>query len=385
MIKKPGIFTEEIVLKNPNLSERKKILENFLKNLKIDGKVFLNDLAKKTQNFASGDLFEFVLMAIFFFISRITTKFYKGIFTTKVKSLKSIFPIKKIDFELSFEKFKTKNPKFSDTNFFPILWNDIGGLDKIRKVMSNYIIEPIKKFSQNNLLNQKGVGFLLYGPPGCGKTLIAQAVANESGAKFIGVKGPEIFDKFLGESERSIRTIFSKARSQAPTIIFFDEIDSIANKRSGNENTNPNGATDRVLNQLLTEMDGFESNSLVYIIAATNRPDIVDKALLRPGRIDKNLFIPLPNKRERIRILKTILKKFQILPYLDLKLFSKNICVGFSGADLMSSARESNLDIEKKKIFYCIFKSDFKKIGLSFCFFLGSKNIINGCRKVKKN
>jgi ribosome biogenesis ATPase len=251
--------------------------------------------------------------------------------------------------------------------------------------MSDYIIEPIKKIYKDNFFQQKSYGFLLYGPPGCGKTLIAQAVANESGAKFIGVKGPEIFDKFLGESERSIRSIFSKARSLAPSIIFFDEIDSIGNKRNGPENLNSNGANDRVLNQLLTEMDGFESNKSVFIIAATNRPDIIDRALLRPGRIDKNLFIPLPNQKERIRILKTILKKFDSLPYLNLNLFSKVICKGFSGADLMSVAREAFINLEKERIYYLTLQTTCQKIEFSLGLFFGTKNILEGYKNVQKN
>jgi len=263
------------------------------------------------------------------------------------------------DFELSLKKIRFKENIFFKKNPSEVFWTDIGGLENIRRVVSKYIIEPIKKFHKIVAKNQKGFGFLLYGPPGCGKTLIAQAIANESSATFIGVKGPEIFDKFLGESEKTIRSIFSKARVNSPTIIFFDEIDSIGGKRSDNGNNSQNVANDRVLNQLLTELDGLETNKSVYVIAATNRPDIIDRAILRPGRIDKFLFVPLPNQYERLRILKTILKKLIHLPYYDISLFTRQMCLNFSGADLMGAVRESILDCEEKKISYISIKSSF--------------------------
>jgi ribosome biogenesis ATPase len=144
---------------------------------------------------------------------------------------------------------------------------------------------------------------LLCGPPGCGKTLVAKAVANESRANFIAVNGPELLNKYVGESEKAIRQLFQRARDSAPCIIFFDEIDSLCARR-GTENA----ATERVVNQLLTELNGLEDRKQVFVIAATNRADIIDPAILRPGRLDKLLFIPLPDKTDRLSILQTLMK-----------------------------------------------------------------------------
>jgi ribosome biogenesis ATPase len=140
---------------------------------------------------------------------------------------------------------------------------------------------------------------LLYGPPGCGKTLVARAVSNESKANFISIKGPELLNKYVGESEKAVRMLFKRAMSSAPCVIFFDELDSLCPKR-GSEN---NSSSERVVNQLLTEMDGLEERRGVFVIAATNRPDIIDPAMLRPGRLDKLLYVPLPTKEDRLQIL----------------------------------------------------------------------------------
>jgi len=148
-------------------------------------------------------------------------------------------------------------------------------------------------------------GVLLYGPPGCGKTLLAKAVANESRANFISIKGPELLNKYVGESERAIRELFRRARSSAPCVIFFDEIDSICPKRGSDSNQ----VTERVVNQLLTELDGMEDRKNVFVIAATNRPDIIDDAMLRPGRLDKLLYVPIPTESDRASILRALIRK----------------------------------------------------------------------------
>lgn len=158
------------------------------------------------------------------------------------------------------------------------------------------IVEPIinpENFKRVGLHAPAGV--LLFGPPGCGKTLVAKAVSNESRANFISIKGPELLNKYVGESEKAVRQLFKRARASAPCVIFFDELDSLCPKR-GSEN---NSSSERVVNQLLTEMNGLEERGDVFIIAATNRPDIIDPAMLRPGRLDKLLYVPLPTKSDR--------------------------------------------------------------------------------------
>ncbi|XP_031511278.1 nuclear valosin-containing protein-like isoform X1 [Papio anubis] len=186
-----------------------------------------------------------------------------------------------------------------------VTWADIGALEDIREELTMAILAPVRnpdQFKALGLVTPAGV--LLAGPPGCGKTLLAKAVANESGLNFISVKGPELLNMYVGESERAVRQVFQRAKNSAPCVIFFDEVDALCPRRSDRET----GASVRVVNQLLTEMDGLEARQQVFIMAATNRPDIIDPAILRPGRLDKTLFVGLPPPTDRLAILKTITK-----------------------------------------------------------------------------
>jgi ribosome biogenesis ATPase len=186
---------------------------------------------------------------------------------------------------------------------------------------------------------------LLYGPPGCGKTLLAKAVANEAKANFISIKGPELLNKYVGESERAIRSLFIRAKNSSPCIIFFDELDALVPKRS-QENNN---SSERVVNQLLTEMDGLEDRKQIFIIAATNRPDIIDPAMLRPGRLDKLLYVPLPDFNDRCSILETITKHLNLDNDIDLnKINGDKRMEGFSGADIAALVREAQLHALKR-------------------------------------
>ncbi|CAI0379087.1 unnamed protein product [Linum tenue] len=181
-------------------------------------------------------------------------------------------------------------------------------------------------------------GILLYGPPGtgktlgCGKTLLAKAIANECQANFISVKGPELLTMWFGESEANVRDLFDKARQSAPCVLFFDELDSIAVQRGGSQG-DAGGAGDRVLNQLLTEMDGMSAKKTVFVIGATNRPDIIDPALLRPGRLDQLIFIPIPDEKSRLQIFKSCLRKSPVSRRVDLEALAR-MTAGFSGADI---------------------------------------------------
>jgi ribosome biogenesis ATPase len=212
----------------------------------------------------------------------------------------------------------------------------------VREELKMSIVEPIlnpHRFKQIGLSAPAGV--LLYGPPGCGKTLVARAVANESKANFISIKGPELLNKYVGESEKAVRSLFKRANSSAPCVIFFDELDSLCPKR-GSEN---NSSSERVVNQLLTEMDGLEDRDGVYVIAATNRPDIIDPAMLRPGRLDKLLYVPLPSKEDRLEILKTACRKVPISSDVNLQEIAFDAaCQGYSGADLAALVREAQLN-----------------------------------------
>ncbi|XP_028676663.1 nuclear valosin-containing protein-like [Erpetoichthys calabaricus] len=232
-----------------------------------------------------------------------------------------------------------------------VTWADIGALEDIREELSLAILAPVRNPEQFKALGLTApAGILLAGPPGCGKTLLAKAVANESGLNFISVKGPELLNMYVGESERAVRQVFQRARNSAPCVIFFDEIDALCPRRSDHES----GASVRVVNQLLTEMDGLETRKQVFIMAATNRPDIIDPAVLRPGRLDKSLYVGLPQPQERFAILQTITKcgKRPLLqPDVNLKEIALDErCTGFTGADLSALVREASINALRGQI-----------------------------------
>ena len=176
-------------------------------------------------------------------------------------------------------------------------------------------------------------GVLFYGPPGCGKTLLAKAVANECSSNFISVKGPELLTMWFGESEGNVREVFDKARAAAPCVLFFDELDSVGVARGSGAGGDAGGAGDRVLNQLLTEMDGAGQKKNLFFIGATNRPEILDEALIRPGRLDQLIYIPLPDQIARLGIIKAVLRKSPVAPNVSMD-FLASQCEGFSGADM---------------------------------------------------
>jgi transitional endoplasmic reticulum ATPase len=214
-----------------------------------------------------------------------------------------------------------------------VTWADIGGLEKVKQELKETIQYPLdypEKFDKFGLPPSKGI--LFYGPPGCGKTLLAKAVANECQANFISIKGPELLTMWFGESEANVREVFDKARSSAPCVLFFDELDSIAGAR-GSGGGDAGGAGDRVINQILTEMDGVGARKQVYIVGATNRPDILDPAITRPGRLDQLVYIPLPDQPARIGIINATLRKAPVSDEVNRNLLAEKTN-GFSGADL---------------------------------------------------
>ena len=237
-----------------------------------------------------------------------------------------------------------------------VTWEDIGGLDTVKKELQELVQYPVEhpeKFLKFGMQPSRGV--LFYGPPGCGKTLLAKAIANECQSNFISIKGPELLTMWFGESEANVRDIFDKARSAAPCVLFFDELDSIAKSRGGGGGGDAGGASDRVINQILTEMDGMGSKKNVFIIGATNRPDIIDSAILRPGRLDQLIYIPLPDDGSRTSILKANLRKTPVSKKVDIKFLAK-ITKGFSGADLTEICQRAcklaireNIEAEIKK------------------------------------
>ncbi|CAB9529521.1 metalloprotease FTSH [Seminavis robusta] len=232
-----------------------------------------------------------------------------------------------------------------------ITWDDIGAMDEIRQEITMSVLEPIRNPEKFKMLGLSlPAGVLLYGPPGCGKTLLAKAVANESGANFISVKGPELLDKYVGESERAVRLVFERARSSSPCIVFFDELDSLCPKR-GSSGEGGSGVSERVVNQLLTEMDGLESRRSVFVIAATNRPELIDPAMMRPGRLDKLLYVPLPSVDDRVSILTALSAKVKFGPDVVLDTIGRSEKAnGYSGADCAALLREAGLAVLKEDL-----------------------------------
>merc|ERR1711970_268054 len=212
-----------------------------------------------------------------------------------------------------------------------VKWDDIGGLEDTKRSLQEMILYPIdhpEKFEKFGMHPSRGV--LFYGPPGCGKTMLAKAVATECSANFVSIKGPELLTMWFGESEANVREAFDKARSAAPCVLFFDELDSIGTARGGG---GAGGAGDRVMNQLLTEIDGVGVKKNVFFIGATNRPELLDEALLRPGRLDQLIYIPLPDLPARQGILEATFKKSPVAPNVPMSFVAQKT-EGFSGADL---------------------------------------------------
>uniref|UniRef100_A0A453EFV2 Uncharacterized protein n=1 Tax=Aegilops tauschii subsp. strangulata TaxID=200361 RepID=A0A453EFV2_AEGTS len=327
-----GRFDREIDIGVPDEVGRLEVLRIHTKNMKLDEDVNLEVVAKDTHGYVGADLAALCTEAALQCIREKTDMIDLEDDTIDAEILNSM--------AVTNDHLKTAlvgtNPSALRETIVEVpnvTWNDIGGLDGVKRELQEtvqYPVEHPEKFEKFGMSPSKGV--LLYGPPGCGKTLLAKAIANECQANFISIKGPELLTMWFGESEANVREIFDKARQSAPCVLFFDELDSIATQRGGRVG-DAGGAADRVLNQLLTEMDGMNAKKTVFIIGATNRPDIIDSALLRPGRLDQLIYIPLPDEASRHQIFKACLRKSPVAKDVDLGALAR-FTAGFSGADI---------------------------------------------------
>uniref|UniRef100_M8ATS8 Cell division cycle 48-like protein n=1 Tax=Aegilops tauschii TaxID=37682 RepID=M8ATS8_AEGTA len=327
-----GRFDREIDIGVPDEVGRLEVLRIHTKNMKLDEDVNLEVVAKDTHGYVGADLAALCTEAALQCIREKMDVIDLEDDTIDAEILNSMAVIN--------DHLKTAltgtNPSALRETVVEVpnvSWNDIGGLDGVKRELQEtvqYPVEHPKKFEKFGMSPSKGV--LFYGPPGCGKTLLAKAIANECQANFISIKGPELLTMWFGESEANVREIFDKARQSAPCVLFFDELDSIATQRGGRVG-DAGGAADRVLNQLLTEMDSMNAKKTVFIIGATNRPDIIDSALLRPGRLDQLIYIPLPDEASRHQIFKACLRKSPVAKDVDLGALAR-FTAGFSGADI---------------------------------------------------
>ncbi len=347
-LRRPGRFDREIEIKVPNERGRREIFQIHTRNMPLDNKmVLIKDFAQITHGFVGADISavcrEAAMSALRRYLPRIDLE-SEIIDPELLEQIK----VTRDDFEQALKEVLPSGIREVFVEIPNVNWNQVGGLNELKQKLIEAVDWPLshpKIFKRMGIRPPKGV--LLYGPPGCGKTLLARAIATESKANFISIKGPELLSKWVGESEKAIREVFRKAKMAAPCIIFFDEFDSVAPSR-GRFNSD-SGVTEKVLSQFLTELDGLEVMKDIVVIAATNRPDILDTALIRPGRIDRILLVPPPNEVERLEILKLFTKDMPLTTNIELKELV-NMTEGFSGADIETWCREAAMGALRENI-----------------------------------
>jgi transitional endoplasmic reticulum ATPase len=392
-LRRPGRFDREIEIGIPDQTGRLEILEIHTRGMPLTEDVSLNSISKITHGFVGADLEsvcrEAAMRALRNVLPEINLEESKIPFETLNK-----IKITAQDFESALKDVQPSALREVYVQRPNIKWTDIGGLEAVKEELKEAIEWPMRHsdlFAEADIVPPKGL--LLYGPPGTGKTMIAKAVATNSEANFISIKGPELLSKWVGESEKGIREVFRKARQASPCVVFFDEIDSVAPKRSSGEGDSHVGQ--RIVSQLLTEMDGLEDLRGVVVIGATNRPDIIDEALLRPGRFDRMLEIPLPDIDAVKEILKIHMAKKPIDSSVDLdKLVG--LIKGYSGADIASlvnaaamsavkeyitTNRSDQANVEKQVQSKDVNDTEEKKVPLT----ISMKHFENALKKVKKN
>jgi transitional endoplasmic reticulum ATPase len=353
-LRRPGRFDREVEISVPDKDGRLQILKIHTRNMPLTKDVDLEELAGRTHGFVGADLESLAKEAAMVVLRKNIHKFNleedKEIPNEVLESL----IISSDDFKEGLKVVRPSAMREVLVETPDINWSDVGGVDSVQVELKEAVEWPLKfssVFDKMGIRAPKGV--LLYGPPGTGKTLLAKAVANESEANFIQVKGPSLLSMWVGKSEEGVRKIFERARQVSPCVVFFDEIDSLASKRGAHGNGGK--VSENVLNQLLAEMDGIEDLSNVIVIGATNRPDILDPALLRPGRFDRIVYVNVPDEKGREQILRIHTKNMPIVGKESLILDLAQRTEGYTGADLEALAREAAMlslreDIENDKV-----------------------------------
>jgi transitional endoplasmic reticulum ATPase len=337
-LRRPGRFDREIEIKVPNEKGRREVFQIHTRNMPLDKKISLKEFSQITHGFVGADISAVCREAAMSALRRYLPKIDLESEIIDPELLEQI-QVTQEDFEDALKEILPSGIREVFVEVPNVPWDHVGGLDDLKQQLIEAVEWPISNptlFSRMGISPPKGI--LLYGPPGCGKTLLARAVATESKANFISIKGPELLSKWVGESEKAIREIFRKAKMASPCIIFFDEFDSIAPSRG--RHTSDSGVTEKVLSQFLTELDGLEVMKDIVVVAATNRPDILDPALIRPGRIDRILLVPLPDEKGRFEILKIFTKEMPLTSNIELESLNSMI-EGFSGADIETWCREA--------------------------------------------
>jgi transitional endoplasmic reticulum ATPase len=362
-LRRGGRFDREIEIGVPDKDGRREVLQIHTRGMPLDKKVDLDEIADTTHGFVGADLEMLCKEAAMRVLRRVLPDI-KADEEIPKETLKKMI-IQKSDFKEALKEVQPSALREVLVQVPDIKWEDIGGLESAKQELREAVEWPLKypeSFEKFGVTPPRGV--LIYGPPGTGKTLLAKAVANESNSNFIAVKGPELLSKWVGESEKGVREVFRKARQTAPTVIFFDEIDSIASVRSGA--SSDSGVTQRVVNQLLTEIDGLEELQDVAVIAATNRVDIMDPALLRPGRFDRHVKVGDPDEKARLAIFKVHTKDMPLADDVDLEYLAKNT-EKYVGADIEAVCREAVMltlrdDLKAEQVKMKYFKKAMKKV-----------------------
>lgn len=354
-LRRPGRFDRELDMGIPDEQGRLEILQIKTRDMRLGDDVDLEFLARNTHGYVGADLQQLCMEAALECIRGKMGLIDFDRDQVDKKILDSIV-VEGKHFDHAVGIVAPSSLRENQVEVPDVKWEDVGGLEDVKRELHEtvqYPVEHADKYIKFGMSPSKGV--LFYGPPGCGKTLLAKAIANEAGANFISIKGPELLTQWFGESEANVRELFDKARAASPCILMFDEMDSIAKTR-GSGQGGSSEAGDRVINQILTEIDGVGARKNVFVIGATNRPDILDPAVIRPGRLDQLIYIPLPDFKSRLAIFQASLRKAPLDPEVDMEVLARSTH-GFSGADISEicttasklAIREAILAAEERK------------------------------------